>query len=104
MITVYFSVKERTFVNIINTKIGIGDVLFFIACAFIFSLPNFILFFTFSLLASALIVALFQKSIGKQNIPLAGIMSVFLGLISLVGQWTPYDLTRSQEWWNTLLL
>ena len=51
-VTLYFSIKNRRFVNIINQYLGIGDILFFIPLLFLFSPFNFLAFFILSLTAS----------------------------------------------------
>ena len=75
-ITGYFSLKNKKLVNIINTQLGIGDVLFFAMTCFIFGVPSFVLFFVSSLILSVLYVLLFQRKDTTSTIPLAGIMAV----------------------------
>jgi hypothetical protein len=79
---VYFSIKEKKWASLINTKIGIGDVLFFLVLAFAFSSLNFILFYVGSLSVITL-VFLLTKVIANNisaEIPLAGAMAIVLAL------------------------
>lgn len=79
-VTAYFSLKEKRIVNIFKDYLGIGDLLFFVVCAFMFSLPNFIFFLIASFLLT-LIGALLWSKIKPQSspyIPLAGIMAALL--------------------------
>lgn len=74
LLTIYFSIKEGKLINIINTQLGVGDILFFFALSTAFSPINFILFHVTSLLFTLIIfllVFLFNSNI-DQNIPLAG--------------------------------
>jgi hypothetical protein len=83
----YFILKHRGYINIINTQIGIGDVLFFIPVCMYFSPFNFILYFLF-VLGSSLIYFLLSIFMGqeKQLIPLAGIASLSLFVILTISR------------------
>lgn len=77
---IYFSLKAGKFINIINSKIGIGDILFFVTIAFAFSTINFILFYVGSLLFITilfLVLKLLFKNVSVE-IPLAGAMAALL--------------------------
>ncbi len=77
---IYFSLRAGKLTNLINTKIGIGDILFFIALTFAFSPVNFILFYVGSLsiiTISFLFMKLLFKNISPE-IPLAGAMAALL--------------------------
>ena len=80
LLLIYFGVKEKRFVNIINTKIGIGDILFFIVIGVSFSNINFIFFYLLGLLFTLLAVLVYylisRKPIG--DIPLAGSIALLL--------------------------
>ena len=86
MLTIFFTLKEKQLVKIINTRLGLGDIIFFAAICSMFSPYNFILFFILSLLVSMLIFILssliqLQKD---KAIPLAGLMSFCL-MVLLIG-------------------
>ena len=80
---IYFSIRAGKLINLINTKIGIGDVLFFGALAFSFSPVNFILFYVVSLsiiTISFLFIRVLFRNISPE-IPLAGAMAALLIVI-----------------------
>lgn len=81
----FVSAKKRSWTNIINTQIGIGDILLLICLAPFFSPVNFFVLYTFSIVL-ALIVSLLQKSMQQKNadqIPFAAYMA--MPLIALCG-------------------
>lgn len=75
LVTVYFSARNKRFINIFNELLGIGDVLFFLVLALCFSPANMIFF----MLISELLICIFYFPSRKRSlIPLAGIMSAIL--------------------------
>lgn len=76
----YFSFRTKKIEPVINSYLGLGDVLFLIAIAPSFCFGNFLLFivggFTLILIAYGLFSILKIKT--QRQIPLAGIQSVFL--------------------------
>lgn len=104
VITIYFSIKKARLVNIVNREIGAGDILFFLVCCFIFSVPSFIIFFLISMFLSVLITPLLFRFAKQSTIPLAGIMAFLLVTISLLDQATSIEFVQSDEWINDLLL
>lgn len=85
LLTIYMSVKNKKLVNIVNTYIGIGDILFFAVIAAAFSPFNFIIFYLASTILTLLgfvLISMVKKS--AKEIPLAGSMaSVMLILMIL---------------------
>lgn len=78
-LTLYFSLKERKPVNIIDKYLGLGDVLFFVAIAAGFSFLNYILFYIASFIFIALLYAVLLTARNqRKNIPLAGGMALCL--------------------------
>lgn len=74
----YFSFKGKKVINPIDKKIGLGDVLFFIAITPLFNLRLYIVVFVLGMIFSLimhLIVRLFNE---QQSIPLAGYLAFFL--------------------------
>jgi hypothetical protein len=68
--------------KLVNQSIGIGDVLFFIALAFCFSIVSFYVLFVFSLFFSLLMHFLLKKNYKEHTtIPLAGYMAVFFAFV-----------------------
>lgn len=74
ILTLFFSIKEKKIVSIIDTKLGLGDIVFWLGLAFHFSLIHFIVFFVFSL-TFTLIISVAKK---LETIPLAGGQGIFL--------------------------
>jgi hypothetical protein len=82
-VVLYYFIKNKKLINIIDTNIGIGDLLFLVVLCGAFSLFNFIIFMLLSLIATIcayLTVNVFRKQKSKQ-IPLAGILSLFYVLL-----------------------
>ena len=80
LLSIYFSLRNKKFTNIINTYIGIGDILFFIVICAAFSPVNFLLFYLLGLLLT-IVGFLIYTSIMKRataEIPLAGSMAALM--------------------------
>ncbi len=84
-LTLYFSVKNKQFINPINSKIGLGDIVFFLVIAPLFYIKAYILFFVTGMLFSLLLYGVFIRFREKQKktIPLAGYLSMYLVIILL---------------------
>lgn len=81
-IKVYFLLKNKKNTPVIDTYIGMGDVLFFFISCIAFSVGNFVMFYLISLI-TALIGAIAYMRIKNAKdfeIPLAGIMSSIMSL------------------------
>ena len=80
ILTVYFSVKHRKLINIGNTYLGLGDILFFVVLATSFSFLNFVFVYFLSLFAIAMVFMLYRviKKSATTQIPLAGGMAVVM--------------------------
>lgn len=82
----FISARNRKWTNIINTQIGLGDVLLLVCLAPFFSPVNFFVLYTLSIVL-ALIVTLLINSIGKKkddHIPFAGFMALPLMVLCLL--------------------
>lgn len=86
-VTLFISLKEKKVKNIIDSYLGLGDVLFFVVLTTIFSPINFVVFFLGSMLISTMIYGSIQLANQQKQtlIPLAGAMSAML-IITLVLQ------------------
>lgn len=86
MVSLYFSLKEKKWINIFKRHFGIGDFLFFLALTPVFSPINFVIFFVISLiligLVHVILITFGQKAI--KTIPLAGWLSVLLVIALLL--------------------
>lgn len=95
-LSLYFSIKNRAWINIVDHSLGLGDIVFFLGLCFLFPFVNMVAFFTFSLIFSItfmLIWTLFRKEV-KNNIPLAGLMGIFLLGILLLHQLNYLDISN----------
>jgi hypothetical protein len=97
IVTTYFSIKNRHWVNISTGLLGWGDMLFLLSIAFYLSAFNFLLFYIVSLI-SVLLIWLFWQLISKEKdkqIPLAGLQA-FIFIVFLAGDWWCkfFDLTN----------
>jgi hypothetical protein len=77
---IYFSIKEKRFFNPIDTMLGKGDIMFFIAITPLFNLKAFILFFIISLIFSLLTHLAINVLKKVETIPLAGYLAIFLSI------------------------
>ncbi|MGQ0827052.1 MAG: hypothetical protein ACT4ON_01530 [Bacteroidota bacterium] len=77
MLTIYMSIKNKKPVNIINTYLGLGDILFFLVICVAFSPINFIAFYLSSMITTLIGVIIYNRFSNKQtkDIPLAGAMA-----------------------------
>ncbi len=97
VLSIYFSVKKRAWVNIVDLFIGKGDILFFLCLALYLSPLNFIAFHLISLSISICMVVL-QRLIKYnvwEEIPLAGIQSFLLIILMflsiLIGKYSLFS-------------
>lgn len=100
-VTAYFSFKNKGLVNIADTYLGWGDILFFVFLCTLFSPLNFMLFLIVSLFLVLILVLVYNKI--AQNIPLAGIQSSLLLLI-LLGRELGLQLNLLDDYWFIQML
>ena len=82
-LSIYISIRNGRIINIVNTHIGLGDVLFLLVGCTAFSPLNYIIFYLVSSCVTLLgfgIYTFFSKR-SSPEIPLAGAMSVMLILL-----------------------
>ena len=96
LLFMYFAIKNQRLTNVINTSLGIGDILFIIAISPAFSPLSFILFYFIALLAAIIVHLMLHKTNFVEQIPLAGILSICLFFVIvlqrlIVGFSTYYD-------------
>jgi hypothetical protein len=102
---IYFIFKDGLKFNTFSTKIGSGDILFLIACGFLFPFFQYIIFYISSLLFSLLIyfiISFARKPAGCKTIPLAGLQSIYVSvwiLLLMIG----FNLFFYGEVWVTKL-
>lgn len=88
LLTLYFTVKERRLVNILDGYFGLGDLLFLLAITVYLSFLNYVLFYLLSLFGIIAVGFLTQAMVKKPNpkIPLAGEQALVLVGFILVEQ------------------
>lgn len=100
IINTYFSIKHKEIINITNTYLGLGDILFFISIAFYFMPVDYIHFHIYALVFTLLIssISIYTQPLnGKlKTIPLAGYMSIFFCLYLILKSLKLYDIIS--EW------
>lgn len=99
VVSLYFSLKERRFVNILKAYLGLGDVLFLVSIAALFSPFNFILFYLISIVLVAaihLLVSLFTQV--NPKIPLAGMQAIMLIVVLILCNFI-LDINTYQDDW-----
>lgn len=67
--------------SLLESVLGLGDILFFIAIAFSFSIVSFLVLFVFSLIFSLILHFVLQKKQTEKTVPLAGYMSLFFAVV-----------------------
>jgi hypothetical protein len=78
-LTIYFSIKNRKLINILDRYLGWGDLLLFVVFAIAFQIEDFIFFLVGSFLLTLLIYLGKQLLLKKSTtaIPLAGWLGIF---------------------------
>lgn len=96
----YMCMKNKKFVNIINSYLGLGDILFFVVLCSSFSTVNFIVFYLFALIFSLLFVLIYNK-IKEQKIieiPLAGLMAIGM-MIVIILSYVVHEINFYDDEW-----
>lgn len=93
LLYLYFLVTRRRIIAVVGTAMGLGDLLFWLVAAVLFSLPAFILYFlgslVFSLLLHSLLSLTFKEKY-RTTVPLAGFQALVLLVLLGVQQMYPY--------------
>jgi len=88
---IYVYVKSKKLINPIDSSIGLGDIVFFVAIIPLFFSTTYIVFFSTGMLFSIVCYFLFTKN--KENhIPLAGYLSVYMLLLFVVNFFVEKEL------------
>lgn len=93
---VYISIKEKKLTNIFINHFGLGDLLFFIAISPLFSNINFVIFIISGMIFILVfhsIISLIFKNKTQSKIPLAGYLSIYLGMIFTYSYFINHQLT-----------
>ena len=106
IVSVYFSIKSKQWVNITDNLLGWGDILFLLCITVYLSALNFLLFYVTSLIISLLIWLIWQLISKKKNkqIPLAGLQALIFTVFLAVDWWfRSFDLTND-TWLLSLIM
>ena len=97
ILTIYFSLKNKRWINISDNLLGLGDIFFLISISFYLSVLNYLFFYVASLLG-ALVVWLSWQAVSSRKsnfIPLAGFQSMIFILFLASDWWLKcFDLTN----------
>ncbi|PKP20779.1 MAG: hypothetical protein CVU05_08280 [Bacteroidetes bacterium HGW-Bacteroidetes-21] len=101
-VTVWMSVKNKRWVNILKQYIGVGDWLFFTSICFVFSPILFIPFFVISLILSLVFYLLYAKIVNRavHTVPLAGLFSIITMVILIIELCFFPGITRNESLMN----
>ncbi len=77
---IYFIIKKRKFIKLVDNYIGLGDILFLVVIAIYFTPFIFVFFFIFSMLLTLLIFGAIHifKNLEFSTIPLAGLIAIYM--------------------------
>ncbi|PTT03462.1 hypothetical protein DBR11_02165 [Pedobacter sp. HMWF019] len=83
LVWLYFSVKHRKLFNIVDSYLGLGDILFLLTLAFYLSPLNYVVFYLLSLILVLVYVLVTKRIKGMDHIhiPLAGLQAAFLAML-----------------------
>lgn len=99
ILTVWFSIKQGSIVNITHSLIGWGDVLFLLSITCYLSPLNYLAFYMISLLVILSLILVFAGSEKKGlKVPLAGFQSLLL-IVFLITDWTSNRVNLSSDNW-----
>lgn len=106
LVSVYFSIRQKRFFNILDTYLGKGDVFLLLAMTPLFITINYVLFYVVSLLISLVVfgiyLSLFRRK--KYHIPLAGCIGIQLMICLLLQYSCPFINFRNDEFFRNALL
>jgi hypothetical protein len=96
----YFSVKHKTVYNIVNSTLGLGDILFLMSAIFYLSPLNYVSFYIASLIFALCYVGILKLlKRGPAEIPLAGLQALCLALLLIAELCFPH-LTLYRDIWS----
>jgi hypothetical protein len=92
LVSLYFSLKAKRWVNITENLLGWGDVLLLVSLAFYFTLPVLTMFYISSLIIILIGWIIYQRVLPQPSkfIPLAGLQAAML-LLTVLVQWIRPD-------------
>ncbi|MDF2456910.1 MAG: type leader peptidase [Cytophagaceae bacterium] len=105
VLTTYFSFKHKQIINITQTYLGWGDILFWLVLCCLFSPLNFIVFYMSSLclaVVGSLLIPVFRAE--GSRIPLAGMQALLLVLFLAFAHWSNMALRNDDHVLEWLLI
>jgi Flp pilus assembly protein protease CpaA len=105
LVWAWIALRAKKLTNLINTQIGLGDVLFMCCVALAFSTVNFLLFYTLGMVATLflVVIARFLRPKINNEIPLAGALALPLIALCSIRVIDPTIDFYSDEWLTQLL-
>lgn len=105
LVTIYFSFKNKRFVNVVGKMLGLGDVLFLLSIAFYLSTLNFLFFYMSSLIIVLIFWLLWQLLSVKKSkeIPLAGMQAIIF-ILFLASDWWLKIINLTDDNWLLRLI
>lgn len=98
LLSLYFSLKHKSLVNITRQFLGWGDVLFLVCITVCLSPGNYMVFYIGSLILIAIPALIVNKSTSQQKIPLAGLQALlFAG--TLIADWCSPAINLNSDNW-----
>ncbi|WP_158800279.1 hypothetical protein [Pedobacter sp. L105] len=100
LLSLYFSLKNKRFINITHQYLGWGDILFLLAITFYLSPVNYVLFYVGSLIVVLLYTFTQQILLKKVNpqIPLAGLQALLLCFVLVFSLINPSFKLYTDSW------
>lgn len=95
VLIIYFLLKKNSPMTMINSSIGLGDILFLLVLVLAFSHINFILFYIIGLLLTLITWLIIRPWLSerKDSVPLTGFLSVLLAVV-LIFENLPFGFNR----------
>jgi hypothetical protein len=105
LVSVYFSLKERKWMDITKYHLGWGDIVFLLCPGIYLSSFTFLGFYVFSL-ALILLFYVLKYFIDREKIvtiPLAGLQALLFGLLLAAGWWLGWIVLHNDQWLLNLI-
>lgn len=90
-LTIYFSIKNKKWTGIVDSYIGLGDILFFVVICVAFSPVNFVVFYLGGLIFTTVVYGIYflLNTNANKEIPLAGIFAILIMMYMLTNYFFP---------------
>ena len=100
LLTLYIGIKNKKMTNIINSYLGLGDILFFMVLCLALSPFNFVIFYIVSILFTAIGYLAYTGIVKKPNreIPLAGSMALLFIFLIFINFLKPIPFYTDNFW------